>query len=441
MINQGSPTHHPLRIWCIGIVFTLATCSFILMPRGLFAQQTAPAPTKTIEVILDSSGSMKSALPDGMAKIDAARTALTRLLESIPPETQIALRAYGHLFPAEKHNCRDMQLLVPFGSAGELKDKIIEQANLLKPLGYTPLTAALQMTAKDFPANSEGERTVILISDGKETCEGDPCAAARSLKKNHASVIIHTVGFCVDDVAKNQLECIATRTGGHYFAAADLEQLADVMSQAVQTPGVEVIEPAAGEGKLEIKKAELQGHKVTNAVSGKVAGTISRLHSTIDLPAGIYDVTFGTVLWKSVEVKADQTTVLEPGTIEIMHASLEGHLILDAETGVENNSASGLNPIATLLPGTYNVTFGSIIWPDIVVKSGLATVLQPGVIKLKGAKINGHIIHTVSGKAVGDVSATTNWMPLPPGDYTIEIGGKREPFTLVAGQDLIMENH
>src|SRR4030095_5008190 len=115
-------------------------------------------------------------------------------------------------------------------------DTVIAQARHLQAQGYTPITHVLQLAATDFPSNTAGERFIVLVSDGKETCEGDPCAAARALAASGGKLVIHTIGFGVDSAARLQLQCIASATGGTYFAAENAAQLTKVLGQAVTAP-------------------------------------------------------------------------------------------------------------------------------------------------------------------------------------------------------------
>src|SRR5208282_749064 len=111
------------------------------------------------------------------------------------------------------------------------------------------------------------------------------------------------------------------------------------------------------------------------AETAKSVGALSNLQSTIELPAGLYNVAFGKAVWKSIEVKPSETTTIEPGSIEIKHAT--GHKVLDAETGEEVGGIANTNPRITVLPSTFTVTFGKALWKNIEVKDGEHVVLNP----------------------------------------------------------------
>lgn len=393
------------------------------------------AEAKTVELILDASGSMAGRLADGTVKIAAARDAVKGFVQALPQDTVIAFRAYGHQSAREEHNCTDTQILVPFGVARDQSAGILTKSDALQPRGYTPISYVLEQAAADFNTEMTGERTIILVSDGKETCEGDPCAVAKALHESQARLVVHTVGFGVDDATRSQLECIARVTGGTYFPAEDAGTLGQVLGAAVETASVKP-EEKPGMGFLEVKGAAIQGHQVSSAVNGEVVGKVSTVNSVIELPAGIYNVAIGSGVWKSVEVRTGEKTVLSPGQLAVENASLQGHPVTDAETGEEHGRVGATSNWAALLPGDYDVWFGPLPW-RIRIGAGEEVHLRPGWVQVKGADISGHSIRTEGNKVVGSVSATTNWMPLPPGEYTIEIDGRVQRFRLAEGQEAV----
>lgn len=392
---------------------------------------------KMIELILDASGSMNGKLKGGERKIDAARKAVSELMKKLNDDAVMGFRAYGHQSPREKHDCLDTQILVPFGAVKQNREKVAATMKRLSAQGYTPITWVLGKAAEDFPQDFKGERVIILVSDGKETCEGDPCATAQSLSRNNVRLVIHTVGFGVDEATRQQLECIARVTGGKYFPAQDALQLAEVLNAAAGTAKTAVSEKK-GDGWLEVKGADLSGHTVTKADTGEEVGKLGHTKSTIKLQAGIYNVTVGKAVWKSVEVKAGETTVLIPGYLKVEHASIKGHKITDRETGQEHGSVSSLQGYAALMPGEYDVMFGKVAWP-VAIKAGETVLLRPGTVEVTYAHYRGHTIRTAGGEVVGSVSNTLNWAPLPPGSYTIEIDGKKHSFTLKEGEEKIFQ--
>lgn len=392
---------------------------------------------RMIEIILDASGSMEGKLKTGESKLEAAKKAVQDLVKQLPPDTIFSFRAYGFQSTRDQKDCRDTRLLIPFSPLGENRQKLIDQLRLLKARGYTPITFVLTEVGKDFPAGFEGGKMIILVTDGKETCEGDPCALAKSLVKADSRLVVHTVGFGVDETTKQQLECIARGTGGKYFSAEDATALSQEMGKAVETVKT-IVREEKGQGRLEVQGAALAGHRVTNAETGEKVASLSHTQSSVKLPAGLYNVTIGKAVWKSVEVMPNRTTILKPGFIKVEHASLAGHKILDAETGLEHGAVSSLQNNTALIPGEYWVLFGKIPWP-VMIAAGQTTLLRPGLVHVPGAGIQGLKIRTAAGAMAGEVSQTKSTEPLPPGNYTIEMGGKKIPFVLKEGETSTFE--
>jgi uncharacterized protein YegL len=396
--------------------------------------------SKQVELILDASGSMRGSLDSGQQKINAAKSAVNQLVDELDDSIVLAFRAYGHQSPREEHDCEDTELLVPFQELAQNRTDIKSRTTGLRAQGYTPISLVLQRAAVDFQNQDSGDRIIILVSDGKETCEGDPCETARALKEANAGLVIHTIGFGVDEATRQQLQCLSEVSGGQYFSAEDTGELLSVLSAAFAAE-VEETDDKEGTGYLKMPGAELGGHDVYDAGSGERVSSISRSQTLVSLPAGIYTLEIGNTMWKSIHVETGDTTVLEPAWITVRHAALRGHEIRDAETGAEMASVSSSDNSATLMPGSYEVIFGNesdVIWP-VSVDAGEEMVLRPGTVTVKSAYIGGHDIYDSNGTLVGEVSATMNWIPLPPGEYTIEIDDEKFTFELSEGEDKLFE--
>ena len=190
-------------------------------------------------LVLDASGSMKAQLPDGTSRMDAAKSAVAQLVSTLPADTALALRAYGHQSPQAQKNCKDSALLTPFDSVTKNKTAVIAKALSLQPQGYTPITYALTLAGKDLLEQEAASHVVVLVSDGKETCEADPCAAAKALAEADAKLVVHTIGAGVDEPTRKELQCIAAAARGSYFDANSGVELATVIGQAAETQAVE----------------------------------------------------------------------------------------------------------------------------------------------------------------------------------------------------------
>jgi hypothetical protein len=173
---------------------------------------------------------------------------------------------------------------------------------------------------------------------------------------------------------------------------------------------------------------------VTEATTGRQVASMSTTRSVVELPAGLYNVTFGPTVWKSVEVKSGETTVLTPGVLEVRNAWIMGHKVLDWETEAAVGSISTTMSRISVLPSTFTVTFGNAQWKNIEVKAGEHKVLNPAVIAVNGADIMGHKVRTEDGTLVATISATASVLPVPPGKYTMEAADQKVPLELAEGQ-------
>lgn len=176
-----------------------------------------------IMLVLDASGSMKDADPSGGSKMDAAKAALTKSLDSMPAGAEVGLRVYGAGTDGNGADgaCTDSQNVHPVGPLD--KAGLTSQIQSFQPRGDTPIAYALAEAAKDL--GDKGKRHIILVSDGEETCDPDPCATVKKLSEQGVDIQIDAVGFAVDDKARQQLTCMAEAGGGSYYDAADAPAL------------------------------------------------------------------------------------------------------------------------------------------------------------------------------------------------------------------------
>jgi hypothetical protein len=363
-------------------------------------------------------------------------------VDKLDPKVRLSYRAYGHQSPTREKNCKDTELLVGFDAAATNREAVLAKTRTIKAQGYTPITHVIQLAAADV-GKEAGARAVVLVSDGKETCEGDPCAAAKALAAADAKLVIHTIGFNVDAAARYQLQCIAKVARGTYSDASGAADLGIKLGQvaAAKPPApppqtkttITITRPKPG--RLQVKNPDFRGHNVTDAETGKAFGSFHNM-TFMELPAGIYNVAFGPTVWRSVEIRPGETTVLDPGVLELRNASAAGHKVLDWETGVEVGGVSSSVSKLSVLPSTFTVMFGNARWDNIEVKSGEHKVLNPAVIVVNGASGVGHKVTAEDGTAVGNVSSFAHIMPVPPGKYTIEIEGQKVPLDLAEGQTM-----
>lgn len=402
-----------------------------LLAAAVFLSATAQAQqtqTQHFLFILDASGSMNQKLADGQTRFDVARTALVGLVDKLPASTSVALRVYGHQSTTDKKDCDDTQLVLGFGAASERKTEIGARIARLKALGYTPISATLQKAVEDFPSDTAGARTLILVSDGRETCKSDPCAVAKALADANVSLVVHTIGFGVDDAARRQLQCVANSARGKYYDARTSGELAAKLSEAVQQqplppPPPEKIDPVPG--ILTIRGLKTQGFTVTNSATGEDYAIDPS--NRLELPPGIYAVKFDNGTWPGIEISAGQTTEIVPARISIARpAGLL--LVFDPETDEElANFHQASSPEMVLIPGRYNLrTLQGFEWPGVELKGGETFVLQSGVVRFRlpgvayGAPAIGVTISAADGRtATADIDHENRDLSLPPGRYVL----------------------
>ncbi|MGV0375866.1 MULTISPECIES: vWA domain-containing protein [Corynebacterium] len=197
-------------------------------------------------LILDASFSMLEEDADG-PRIDAAKKATHELIDSLPDTAQMGFFAYGAQESNAPDNrekgCRDIQRLVPIGEVD--KQEFSSAIDGLTPKGYTPMGNALRKAAEEL--GNEGERSIILVSDGIDTCAPpEVCDVAKELAGQGVDLTIHTVGFKADEEARAELECIAEAGGGQFLEAADASSLAQSLKFLAQR-GVEKYETGGTE--------------------------------------------------------------------------------------------------------------------------------------------------------------------------------------------------
>ncbi len=204
--------------------------------------------TSGLEVILDVSGSMMGQV-EGRAKIDLAREALGSALQGVTDEMDLSLRVYGHRIDKtdQVNSCNDIELLVPFyGDNFDIAsknntmrvDNVISKANELTPRGWTPIGASLELAADDL--KDFDNKVILLLSDGEETCEGDPVGVMERLKEQGIEVTVHTVGFDVEAATAAQLKEISDVTGGTYVDAGTATELQEGLKHVVEEATREV---------------------------------------------------------------------------------------------------------------------------------------------------------------------------------------------------------
>ena len=277
------------------------------LPSAALAEQ-AP-----LVLILDASGSMWGQV-DGENKIVIARQVLGELIDELPAGAEVGLVAYGH---RRKGDCTDIETLAPIGpvQASALKASV----NALQPKGKTPLTASVDK-ALDLVRQRGEQSTVILLSDGLETCGGDPCKAVRLAREAGVPLVLHVVGFDVEGEDLSQLQCMAQAGGGLFLNAEDAGELGAALDAAVALP---VDAPVGRLAVRAIADGELEDVSVRvtrpDGTDAGVARTYERAETnptSIPLADGTYEVRVLAVGLKGDRERRFTLEIADGNTVE-----------------------------------------------------------------------------------------------------------------------------
>ena len=246
------------RILCSTLVAITA-----LSAPPLAAQTSGQMPVEAPRTILvlDASGSMWGQI-DGTAKIEIAQGVVGTLLDSLPEGQDLGLAVYGH---RTKGDCTDIETVVPPGPG--TREAIRAAVQAIKPRGKTPMTDAVIAAAEALKYTEEAA-TVILVSDGIETCAPDPCAAAAALEEAGVNFTAHVVGFDVagDPAAQAQLQCLAGNTGGQYRGASNAAELAEALTAVVAAEPPPPAEPLPARLRVTVREGDRNGPQLTDGI-------------------------------------------------------------------------------------------------------------------------------------------------------------------------------
>ncbi len=213
----------------------LLAAMLALLAQPAAAQTTTPP---DLMIVLDGSGSMWGRIGD-RTKIEIARDTLSSVLGEVNQQQNIGMITYGHRVRGQ---CSDIELVVPLAPASSAVPEIIAAARGLNPIGMTPLSDAVRQAA-DHLRFTERAATVVLITDGIETCDADPCALGTELARLGLDFTAHVVGFGMSEEEGAQVACLADNTGGAFFLANDPDALADALAQTLGDPDDFIPEP------------------------------------------------------------------------------------------------------------------------------------------------------------------------------------------------------
>jgi Ca-activated chloride channel family protein len=257
-------------------LFGLSLLSAVLLVGAAgFAQD---GPPDGIYIIFDGSGSMWQKLSNQTFKIETAKQVLQEFVSGDFTGFEVALRVYGH---RRKADCRDSELAIPFSAPQTVISQLSSFMGEINPTGKTPITYSFREALKDF-----GERSgeIILISDGIETCDEDPCALMREWRETNVRIRVHVVGLGLDEKSRDTIRCISEAAGTEYYDANSAPELADglkkIQEQAV--PASFKLQGFDADGtEMKIKGACSPGTAFEHTMWRATEDTLSKRVSTI----------------------------------------------------------------------------------------------------------------------------------------------------------------
>lgn len=362
-----------------------------------------PQPMTRILFVFDGSQSMYGRWESG-TKIQVAQKLMSQMLDSLQAiqeesNFQLALRVYGHQKPVPPQDCSDTRLEVRFGPGNIAKIKSALKA--INPMGTTPIAGSLMKSADDFPPCEDCRNIIILITDGIEACDGDPCIVSKKLQRQGIILKPFVIGIGMDENFKESFECVGT-----YYDASDENTFKNVL-------GV-VISQALDNTTAQINLLDINGKPTETDVpiilydhtSKKLRKSfVHTLNYKGQPDTLILDplVTYDMVVHTVPPVRVD-SIVIYPGTHTHIGASTpQGQLELKSNSRYNNDVAciiksQGKNKILHVqsfgssqryLSGTYDLeilTLPRIIQKGIKIDASATTTIAippPGMVTLK----------------------------------------------------------
>lgn len=215
-----------LLVVCVACLLVLASTSFTASDRL--------EDSVNIQFILDASLSMRSRI-QGETRMDIAKDVMRELVQGLEarPGLEIALRVYGSRL-TDLPRCRDSVLFQDFMPVDVGRASILALVESLEPKGMTPIAYSLERAGEDF-RDRVGQNIVVLITDGLESCNGDPCGVSRRLQNEGIFLTPYVVGFALAPDEAEYLRCI-----GHYYEATDRESLTLSLKSII----TQIVEPS-----------------------------------------------------------------------------------------------------------------------------------------------------------------------------------------------------
>ena len=352
----------------------LLSCAIALCPMVSQSQVTVEdegLPTRIL-FVFDASNSMNS-IWDGNRKIETASRLLSETLKGLHQSHQLelALRVYGHgtKHVAGNQDCDDTELVVPFGTANNL---IIKQSlGRIRAQGTTPIARSLEQAAEDFP-QAPGRNVIILITDGIEACDEDPCAVSRALQSQGIVVKPFVIGMGIEENMEEKLRCI-----GDFYDASDPDSFEHVLEL--------VVEQALNNTTLHVELLDDQGNATVSNLAYSFTDLRTEHHypqwvhtlSWIDAPDTVYVDPLPAYAFTvhSIPPRVIDSVLLNPGVHNVLSVPNmgQGHLKPQFARGVTTDY--GIIDVEWRFPGQCDSFFASPVGQELRLCSGTYDLL------------------------------------------------------------------
>lgn len=398
----------------------------------------ANAADRSVLFVLDASGSMWGQV-EGKSKIEIARDTMDNAVGGLDENTDVGLMTYGH---RRKGDCNDIELVSP---VGQPRDSLLKSMKGLNPKGKTPLAASLTQAVNSLK-QVEGAASVVLVSDGLETCGGDPCAAAKAAVESDVDMNVHVIGFDVTDEEARQLQCIADNGNGKYFTAANAAQLSDAFTEIAKAPPPEsrtIKAKESGTGTIryvnQFKELHTRVYSDADKAFDEVMPDFDKdMPNDLKVRPGTYRISIGQYSMP-IEVRAGEVTEIAFGAIRVVNSPSVNE-VLDPESGKYLDKGWGHETLV-VPAGIYQVQVPGGHFEKVEVKVGELTDLQIGIIRTREKIYYIDVVDPDSGRKYGDIS-NGEAIGVLPGKYRLK-GWKDSDMDMVVevgpGEELVIE--
>ncbi len=452
------------------VLFIFLMASLLLSGQKAAAQvkiQRPPEKTRLL-FLLDASGSMFAPWENSI-RMDIAKRILTELVDSLRTDKklQLALRVYGHQFHRKYQNCKDTKLEVPFRPNNH--DDIIYRLRQIQPQGVTPIANSLEQAANDFTIDPEYRNVVILLTDGIESCGGDPCAVSKALQERGVFLKPLVIGMGMDEDYTKEFSCL-----GQFFDPKTVNEFREVLNKVLHqsldetSVSVELLDV-----NKEPKETNVNVTFVNNTTQAPVYNFVhyrdanGRPDSVILDPVISYDIVVNTippVLKRDVVFEGGKHNVVRiqspQGTLSLQQKNYTDY-VKGVKALIRPSSRAGVVNVHDMstdekyLVGTYDLevlTLPKTYFREVGVKQSETTMVElpaPGILHLdlvaQGFGSIYKVLEDGSQEWVIDLEQdkTRLMLTMQPGSYKVAFRAKDAfgskyteviPFTITSGR-------